>query len=1449
GSAYSNGVNNLFANNASGTNIITPASIIASASAVILQASTDVTIADAITNMANALTISAGRSILINANISTTNDAITMTANDNTAQSVNRDAGAGSITMAAGTSLNSGTAALTLSIGSSTTAPYTPGDITLFGITSGVTSISSQNALTLNGALLSSNTIALNANQDGSGGEGFTLANGGSITTTNGTANAVRINVNAAGGGTGSAVLGGGNIQAANNATITVATNTGGNTTGGSITQNGNGLITFGNSNGVIVLSTPTASTSSIGTSLAPLLINSNATRVTQVTNTSGSGGVYLNSAGTGTLTLNAATFGASATPYNVVGLGLINIADDATTNGGDINFTGVGFTQANSTILDAGSGNITINARTGTLTMGSASLLLSAGTINTIANNIALNTSGTPSQIGGTGNNSGTSALVILQPSSAGRTIGIAGGAGNYALSANELNLARIRATNVTIGNSSSGLMTINAWTPVAALAANGTLSLTTGGAITQAGALNLLTNGASLVATAGGLISSNASITTSNQLVSLTGIGFTKAGATNINTGTGNLIINAGSGTLTLNATSLLLTGNAGGTAGLINLIANRMAFNATSQVGGTGSGTGSAQNVIVQPSTSGTSIGVAGGIGSLALPTTALNRIRATNVRIGNSAAGAITIGTVSSTWTPTATFATSLLSFDSANAITQSASSPINLGARALILRDSNNVLLTNTSNVFTNIAALLTGSMQLTSSNALTIASLTDDVGTLNGISAPGSNITLRSSSTIGESGSALVNAALLSTNSVGGTTLNNANTISSFNGTNTTSGQMSLINTGSLSLTGISQTGGNLVINNLGAISQTSALTVSGTSSFSADANTINLLSSGGGNSFTGSVALLNSGNNAVSLNNSIALILAASSVGNNLTITANGGISQIGILTVPGTSSFSAGANSIDLTQNNILTGAVSLNNSGNNNVSLTNSIALILGTSNVGAGTLSLISGGTMSEVGAITQAAGAGIVTLSSTVPTTLIDLSTAANNLSGAITIGGTLANIQDFKLRNINSSAAFPTNLGSLSNLRDLTLQFDNAAMIFPAVTLHNGGNLIAIAGGAITQSGILTIPGTASFNAGANAITLTQNNNFTGDVTLINNGNNNVSLTNAIALSLAASSVGSGTLNLTGAGVSQTGSITQAANAGIATINAGVGAINLANVSNSFTGPVSLNNSGNNNVALTNNASLILGTSSLGSGTLDIIANGTISQSGAINQAASAGVITLTENMINADILLGTQANNLTGNITFGGTVSNIHDFSLRNINASATLPTNFSSLSNLRNLTLQFDNAAMIFPAVTLHNGGNLIAIAGGAITQSGILTIPGTASFNAGANAITLTQNNNFTGNMALNNTGNNNITLTNAIALSLAASSVGSGTLTLNGLGISQAGAFIQAAGAGAATINAGAGAINLNNAGNNFTGSVSLNNSGNNNISLTNSLALA
>src|SRR5205085_2261239 len=108
-------------------------------------------------------------------------------------------------------------------------------------------------------------------------------------------------------------------------------------------------------------------------------------------------------------------------------------------------------------------------------------------------------------------------------------------------------------------------------------------------------------------------------------------------------------------------------------------------------------------------------------------------------------------------------------------------------------------------------------------------------------------------------------------------------------------------------------------------------------------------------------------------------------------------------------------------------------------------------------------------------------------------------------------------------------------------------------------------------------------------------------------------------------------------------------------------------------------------------------------------------GNLTAVAGGSITQSGVIT--AANGSVNLGVSTPNSDILLGSFANNFGGSVTFSNTapaaLTNIRDISFRNANSNASIPS-LSGITNLRNLTLQFDNAAIVIPAVTLTNSGN---------------------------------------------------------------------------------------------------------------------------------------
>src|SRR5215813_6517140 len=162
----------------------------------------------------------------------------------------------------------------------------------------------------------------------------------------------------------------------------------------------------------------------------------------------------------------------------------------------------------------------------------------------------------------------------------------------------------------------------------------------------------------------------------------------------------------------------------------------------------------------------------------------------------------------------------------------------------------------------------------------------------------------------------------------------------------------------------------------------VGNLTQTGALTVAGTSSFTTSATDATITLTNTGNLLTGAASLNTSGTGGnASLTNNRATVLEASNVGGNLVVTDRvGNLTQNGVLTVGGTSSFTTSASdaTITLTNANLLTGAASLNTSGaSGNVSLTNARATVLGASNVGGNLTVTDTVGSLTQNGALTVA----------------------------------------------------------------------------------------------------------------------------------------------------------------------------------------------------------------------------------------------------------------------------------------------------------------------------------------------------------------------------------------------------------------------------------------------------------------------------------------
>ena len=147
-------------------------------------------------------------------------------------------------------------------------------------------------------------------------------------------------------------------------------------------------------------------------------------------------------------------------------------------------------------------------------------------------------------------------------------------------------------------------------------------------------------------------------------------------------------------------------------------------------------------------------------------------------------------------------------------------------------------------------------------------------------------------------------------------------------------------------------------------------------------------------------------------------------------------------------------------------------------------------------------------------------------------------------------------------------------------------------------------------------------------------------------------MSLNNSGANNVAVTDANAIVLGTSNLGSGTLSVTATGansITQTGAIMQAPGSGAASFTTGGEVITLTNAGNDFTGAVSSTNTGANAIQITDANAIQLGTIN-SADELTLTAGGPVTQSGAVTANILTGILSGAVSQLN----LGTASNNIT---------------------------------------------------------------------------------------------------------------------------------------------------------------------------------------------------
>jgi filamentous hemagglutinin family protein len=1182
---------------------------------------------------------------------------------------------------------------------------------------SGTGSISSTlNPLSLN--LWAANNIAINGAVD---------TNNGSIVTS-GQA------------GTGSAV------NFSNTGTINVGT--------GSITLNQSGTVSFD------------ATVTSTGT----ITIN-NGGAVTQTAGLDGVGGLVLGSGSTGSIALNnvanafnTITLNRTGTSSNVSLLTSVSPTVQASTLGtGSFSLTGVGFTQSGAIVQDVGGGTVDIIGGTGSATLSSANSFTGALTVT--SDSISASTAQTV-------------ANVTLKPYTGGTNITFNNAGGGLALSAATVgNFSG--ATDLTIGSTSAGTLTVAAAYSAPSgqnvnLISGGTM--TVGNALTASGAGAILLNSAKNVAitanvtTAGGDIEIEGNVTswtspftntaptfssTSGNFVGVSITGATvsagggdiaiagKGGTTGINQfgvylGPSSAISTTGTGTVNLvglggpstsdsagsggSHTGLYFNGGASGTFVDISTVNGNIALTGTGA--GSGGATDNNAGVSLQYSkvratgTGDIDITGTGGVGGsrgvvLALAPTEVSTV-----------SGDITIfGTGGSGYNATGYgFASQGVDLAGNTVVKTTGSGDISI--RAIAGPSSSAFSTTGASNIIGD--TLMTGdlTMRADSYSIGGALSITHQNATGTVEFRPDADATTIGAA--GGTGTAQIPTALLSavtnfgTLKIGSATQSGAIDVGMWTPTT----NIYLQTSGAISTDALTMAANTLTISNGGAYTQVGGITGSGLVTF---LGTGAVTATDPGNSFT-NVALTKTGGAAVSLTTTGALNFATSSLGSSALNVTAAGVTQSGAITTSGNAFFNAGANAITLGSANALSGNVRFFNSGANNVSFTNSVATVFGngTTTVG-GNLTVTGTGNVSQASALSVAGNATFSAGGNT-----ITLTNASNAVTGNV----------------------------AFSNATD-TVSWREAAAV--SLAASSAASLSVQAGGTITQVGALAVTGASSFNAGANAITLTNGSNaLGGSVTLINTGANNVQLTNVGAIDLNGSSVGGNlTLIKTGAGdITQSTPLTVG---GTLSADAGSGLITLNQGANSIAGAVTLTSTNVGTSAIQNGGPLDLGTVNI-TGNLDATGNsGAITQSGVITVGGTASFTTG-----NYNITLSNASNSIAGDIALTTTGSG--------------------------NVVL-VNNVATTLGATS--TGGNLSVTSNGLLTQSAAMSVGGSASFASGTANTTLSQaSNSVGGTVTFATTGSGNVTWVETGSTEIAASTIGgnlsvtSGAITLSG-----------------------------------------------------------
>ncbi len=1316
GSGYLNSINNLFTNNAAGTTTLTPSSIVTAAQLnnIKLQANSDVIFVDALAIPYNGktLTVNAGRSVLINNNISTANGAIIFTANDSAATSADRattssgnpsgdpETTAGNITMASGTSVSSGTAALSMTVGTSTTSPYTPGSITVDSLTGGVITLTTPNAVTGTNNIAASSSLTVDVGTSSSisgvvsGAGSFTKKSAGTLT------------VNSANTYTGSTTISGGTLQAGvanaiSSSSALILSNSSAVTFDLNNTNQSINTLSGGGAGGSITLGSATLTITQGDTKTFGGVI-------------SGSGGVT--KGGNSALTFSGANTYAGATTVNLGTLtaGANNVISSssaltlANTAGATFNLNN--FNQSIGTLSGGGTSG-------GNITLGSATLTVNQGSNNTYAGVIngtgGLTVNGTAT-LTLTGSNTYTGATTI----SAGTL---------------QAGAANIISSSVTLANTSGAVFDLNGYNQsIQTLSGGGT----TGGNISLGSATLTINQGSAN--SFSGVIGGSGGIT-KNGSSTLTLGGFnTYTGTTAINVGT----LQAGSASVISSSSAVTLANTAGAA---FDLNGNNQSIGSLSGGGATGGNiTLGSATLTVNQSGSNSYSGIISGTGNVTKAGSGTLTLNGANTYTGTTTINAGTLkagaANVISSSTPVTLANVASAAFDlnnfnqsigslsgggatGGNIALGSATLTINQtsansyagiisGSGAVTKAGSSTITLSG-ANTYTGTTTVNAGSLQagaanvISSSNAVTLAnvasatldlnSFDQSIGTLSGAGSTGGNITLGSGTLTVNQATANTYAGVISGS--GAVTINGTATLT-LSGANTYTG-VTTINNGTL------QAGAAHVL------PASSPLTLANTAGANLDLNGFDQSIGGlwgggatGGNISLGSGVLTvtqnafgtfsgvisGTGNLALASSSTNTLVLAGANTFSGTT-TVNGGTIKVTSDNNLGTAPGTATANNVTINGGSVEVGGTFTLNS-NRGVSL--------GTA---GGTIQVDPTYTLTYAGVV---AGSGALTKSGTGTLLLNGVNTysgATNVTAGTLQTGvaNAIANTSALVMSN-TSTATF--NLNGF----DQTVGTLSGGGATGGNIILGGATLTVTQGSANTYAGVISGTGALTTN-GTSRLTLSGINTYTG-ATSINSGmlqagaanvianSSSVTLANATGATFDLNNFNQSVGTLAGGGVTG-GNITL----GSATLNVNQGSAN--NYSGIISGTGGLAKNGNSTLTLAG-VNTYSGATTINAGTLQAgVANTVYNSNNVVIANAASAVFDLNN--------FDQTVNNLSGGGATGGNVTL----------GTATLAVNKTSNNNFAGI---------------ISGSGDVILSGSARLNLSGVNTYTGTTTVNAG-------------------------------------------------------------------------------------------------------------